>query len=610
VHRGLPRGFDHRDEESVTVPPHFPSSTTMASGEPTSPAGPPPPSVTQSSPRVYRHNVDGLSDIADHQERRFARDIERKVVGPMPVDLFLETFFPHPTEDIPPLKDVNFTEVPGDPHKESEIYSPLVSGATPFSLQLPSLPTQMNALNKVLKDSNPKLAFYDTSNRAESPGKVGSSKPDLCMFHEDDMGKGNTKSVRKPSETAPGGYVYTARMGEVHMFIEVKTSHNLDPFTDPPDGDIPPEYRFTIDTSNTYSDDKNARYRVAALGQSTRYAHIIQTRQFRTGVYSMSVAGTTARLLRWDRSGVIVTESFNYKSNSKSLADFVWRFSKATDEQCGFDCSAVIIHSPKDEERFVDAIRGHVQGQLPGLSAKDIRSGVDKHYSPKAITQLTVGTGVGARSFWVSRPMFTSKGVTGRSTRGYWGVGCESDEVVFVKDVWRTDVLGVQMEGAILEELLKAKVRNIPELVCHGDVLHDGKTSRFQFIQSRGFISHNAGGAQTTQTDKFAREDWVKISHPVDNRYRPIPRKHYRLVLKVAGLPLSTFNGTRELLSATYDILIGKLAIRHANPPLNTFHLSRDGCTLDSQDSPPGPQPRKYHTLQSAKPTDQGWVSD
>lgn len=121
-------------------------------------------------------------------------------------------------------------------------------------------------------------------------------------------------------------------MGEILTFIEVKASSDLDPFTDPPDGDTPPGYRFTIGTSKEYREDKVARNSVSALGQSTRYTHIIQTRHFRTHVYSISVAGAPARLLRWDRPGVIVTESFNYKSNPKVLIDFVWRFSKVTDE--------------------------------------------------------------------------------------------------------------------------------------------------------------------------------------------------------------------------------------------------------------------------------------
>jgi len=119
------------------------------------------------------------------------------------------------------------------------------------------------------------------------------------MFRVDDANKGNLKDTHKPVKgDAPGEYVYTAHMGEVYMFVEVKTSGDLDPFTDPPGDDTPPEYRFTIDTEQHYPSDSIARYRVSALGQNAHYAHIVQTRQFRTCVYSISVAGTTARLLR------------------------------------------------------------------------------------------------------------------------------------------------------------------------------------------------------------------------------------------------------------------------------------------------------------------------
>ena len=72
--------------------------------------------------------------------------------------------------------------------------------------------------------------------------------------------------------------------------------------------------------------------------------------------------------------------------------------------------------------------------------------------------------------------MFTSMSATGRSTRGYWGVECDSKEVVFLKDFWCADVPGVETEGCILEELHKAKVTHIPDLVCHGHVQDIGKT--------------------------------------------------------------------------------------------------------------------------------------
>jgi len=118
--------------------------------------------------------------------------------------------------------------------------------------------------------------------------------------------------------------------------------------------------------------------------------------------------------------------------------------------------------------------------------------------------------------------------------------------------------------------------------------------------ESQGFISHNPGGVQTTQTDRFAQEHWAKKLYPTDNRHWSIPRRHYRLVTRGAGFGLSTFKGTRELLSATYDIFIGKVSVcHHISPPLSASHLSCDGCALKSQHPPPGPQPWQYHTLQN-----------
>ena len=447
---------------------------TMASDMSASHICPQNPPITHSTPHIHQHNAGGLSGVADEQSLRFARDIQWKVVGPMPPDTFLDEFLPCSSK-VPRFKSVTFSAVPDDPTKESTIYGPLVSSGVLPSL-LHSSPTQRDALNVVLAKSN--LAFYDTSNRPESPGQVGTSKPDLGMFRKDDVNRGNLKHTHKPAEGgAPGEYVYTARMGEVYMFVEVKTSDDLDPFTDPPGSSTTPGYHFTIDAGQEYPNDRDAKYRVSALGQNTCYAHVVQNRQFRTCVYSISVAGTTARLLRWDRTGVVVTESFNYKSEPGILINFVWRFSKATNEQRGFDGSARAVDSPEERQRFYDAIKKHVQEQLPELSDKEVEEEANRHFCPGVLTRLTVGADEEARDILVSRPMFTSKGATGRSTMGYWGVDCTTDDVVFVKDVWRTDVPDVRTEGAVMKELLEAGVQNIPGLVCHGDVLHNGEAA-------------------------------------------------------------------------------------------------------------------------------------
>lgn len=77
------------------------------------------------------------------------------------------------------------------------------------------------------------------------------------------------------------------------------------------------------------------------------------------------------------------------------------------------------------------------------------------------------------------------------------------------------------------------------------------------------------GHTQTTQTDEFVGEDWVESLHPKETRHRPIPRIHYRLVTDRAGFRLSTFKGTQELLSATYDVFIGMGIVCHTGLSLS-----------------------------------------
>jgi hypothetical protein len=102
----------------------FPSShATMASDGPTSLLRPP-------TPRIHRHNVGGIFDVDTHQDQRFARDIE--VVGPMPVNLFLETFLPYRTR-IPQVEDVSFSGIPDEPDRESVTYASLVCRENPTS---------------------------------------------------------------------------------------------------------------------------------------------------------------------------------------------------------------------------------------------------------------------------------------------------------------------------------------------------------------------------------------------------------------------------------------------------------------------------------------------
>lgn len=288
-----------------------------------------------------------------------------------------------------------------------------------------------------------------------------------------------------------GKRVYTARMGLVYLFVDVKKGADQDIFTDPPDDltdlpdddtgypddgtyppeDAPPDYKFTVDT---WSRERNLEDKISALEQITHYAHVVQSRQFRTCVFSLAISGSTVRIMRWDRSGVLVTRSFDYRTEPGLLIKFVWRFVSAPQVQQGFDPTAFSRVLEQERDLFLEAVRSHVQLQLalgPKTPAKNLDSHVDIHHNPGVITRLVVE----GRSFLVSLPLWVSTAVTGRCTVCFWGVDCDTKQVVFVKDVWRTNVEGVEQEGQILKRLREKEVGYIPSPVCHGDVTDQGK---------------------------------------------------------------------------------------------------------------------------------------
>lgn len=91
----------------------------------------------------------------------------------------------------------------------------------------------------------------------------------------------------------------------VEIFIELKWCSGDDPFGDVQwviDGKTVSVPSFLHETKS--ADD--------TLGQITTYAAAHLGSQFRTHVYSILIVKGTARILRWDRTGTIVTEAIQY----------------------------------------------------------------------------------------------------------------------------------------------------------------------------------------------------------------------------------------------------------------------------------------------------------
>ncbi|KAF9650767.1 hypothetical protein BDM02DRAFT_3185083, partial [Thelephora ganbajun] len=270
------------------------------------PNAPPRPPLSQGSSPIYRYRAEPSKD----QQERFTYDIEQKVLGLMPTGEFLQEFFPLPCDlqtDFQEYRfnpdEVNFASIPDSPDSEEEMYGGLCDN-----------------LNKIVHPYG--FVFCDISRRPHGPPVVGIVKPNIGLYRIDDENRGNIMNFKCKNHSSDDMSSYVAHMGLVYLFIEVRKDPDQDIFTDPPK-ELPPSDRSS--TIDTWSENENDGYRVSALGQNAHYAHLIQTRQFRTCVFSLTVSGTTVRIMCWDRSGVLVTEAFDYKANPQTLVDFVWR---------------------------------------------------------------------------------------------------------------------------------------------------------------------------------------------------------------------------------------------------------------------------------------------
>ncbi|KAG6843377.1 hypothetical protein H0H93_001212, partial [Arthromyces matolae] len=114
---------------------------------------------------------------------------------------------------------------------------------------------------------------------------------------------------------------------KMELDIEFKPNENYEPFDDQPKR-----------VSNMSFESSSIAGQLTR-GQFTEYTNEIFSRQHRCFLFAVFICGPFARLLRWDHAGAVVSEQFNYISDSRLLVDFLWRFSHLSDERRGLDQS-------------------------------------------------------------------------------------------------------------------------------------------------------------------------------------------------------------------------------------------------------------------------------
>ncbi|KAL5480801.1 hypothetical protein ACEPAI_9741 [Sanghuangporus weigelae] len=525
---------------------------------------PPHKKVTIPKDNPIAHKCDGLHDsFQANKSEDLASSHEaegRKVlIGPMPVQAFIDEFLPPTTEQMPDPARA-FDEVPASVKDEKDIYEPLTK-----------------AINEHGYCSSVQFCITADIAEREKSGR-GALKPDVCGYTRKDakrMKRMKRKAKEKKSHHSNKTAVkYESNLGLSELFIEIKRRH--DPICEHDSHDE--ENRalsksfFACDNHldgnnlNPHNDPANAQEERRNFGQNVAYASENCARQHRMFSFSVMVIGTRARFFRWDRAGAIVTEAFDYKQYPELLCEFLWRFHLANPVQRGFD-PTVTTASKAEEKLFKKLIREHVGLQL-GISdakSKKLDEGLKQHYEPDKVTKVEVyKRGQSTPDFYlVSVPQKSPLSAAGESTRAYWAVklqGRNKGVVKFLKDGWRITVDDAAVEGDIYDEMMREKVDNICDLESYGDVPEfeqetDQELSDEADSNDVTEVGSDPYTAQATRTDEFIDAGWVCDCLKKYLKMRVVKRIHCRLVLKQAGYPLKTFTGSRELFGATEDAL-------------------------------------------------------
>ncbi|THU93464.1 hypothetical protein K435DRAFT_607675, partial [Dendrothele bispora CBS 962.96] len=215
--------------------------------------------------------------------------------------------------------------------------------------------------------------------------------------------------------------------------------------------------------------------------QLISYAVAQFAHQFRTHLFMVLVRGKTARFIRWDHAGAIVSNEFEYAEKSY-LADFYARYTHATLAARGIDTTVESIPFNTDE-----AARARTALQDKGFIPKTAKmapifkfhiwdnpnnSKLDDDNEDEHDEHGETQESPLSKTYYGSTPFFNAiHSITSRATRVFKVWDPESDTFVLLKsDSWRVNSTSIKPEGKVYARLHAKRVRNIPTCLEAGDV--------------------------------------------------------------------------------------------------------------------------------------------
>ncbi|GBE90030.1 hypothetical protein SCP_1800520 [Sparassis crispa] len=411
--------------------------------------------------------------------------MHRKFVK-MSVSDFMKNFLPGEPPDMPNFERA-FSGMPSEGAIEAHFYEPFKDAVNDADM----CPGYKVAITQYKPDLN------------------GSSKqkPDAALYPVDEV----------PTDARPNWN--TQRL----HFEFKRLSEQHDPLNDKPKSELEPD----------------SQERADVRGQCISYAEMLLVRQQRAFCFTVAILGREARIFRWDRSGAIATERFNYITEPY-LCEFLWRFAHLSPEEQGDDPTAIEVEPNSEEARLMREMAKPVEERC-GHARKYFAESLDPSWKWWKllidVKEDTPGADADHKvlgEYLVGKPRFSARGVAGRATRGYVALDCRTKMFVWLKDAWRVDHDGMEKEGDILHRLNELKIQNVPTLLQHGDVLQHGDILRQRTL---------------SQDHWKAPASRATMQNPLKSH------THYRLVEKEVCRPLSDFDNSKQLVTLVFDCI-------------------------------------------------------
>ncbi|KAM5538320.1 hypothetical protein V8D89_007922 [Ganoderma adspersum] len=450
-----------------------------------------PASDAASPPRVQRGRT--LSDVSGtnkHDQRRL--DLDREMVWQeRPVEHWFRNFLPGPDPE-----GVTFASFKVDlESQEQGMYVGLRDGLN-------------GCLSAVGWDGYEALITDRLPDSSISGSSGDALRPDMGIY----------PTARARTDSSDDMFDARVSWAWLELLIEVKWDPKASPFSS----------RYTPRSPFL----PTGRERSLSRGQLAEYASEQFNRQHRRFLFMIHFMYDCARFIRFDRSGAVVSEEFDYVAHPEVIGTFLFRLSRMSRAERGHDPTATLA-----SESEAGMFRGlHTRFHVDSASARGLGSAVAEGWPVVKLTMdapfssdgapVRRGTVPTQRQFLVGKPASQSPSLMGKGTKGFVAYDLTTGGVVFIKDSWRLDSRDVQSEYETYLQLREKTTGElyVPTLLGGGDVSFNGKHQR-------------------TACCAESRQD-------------ALPLVHCRLVFKEVCRPLEDFTNSFELVKAVTWALV------------------------------------------------------